>query len=360
MSPPAPSARPFGATPAGETVDLWSLANASGMSLDVLTYGGIVTRLSVPDRDGRCADVVLGFDSLPPYLERHPYFGAITGRVAGRIAGARFSIEGQIHELSANEGRNHLHGGFAGLDRRVWKAAPVQRPDGAPSLRLSYRSPDGEEGYPGNVDLAVTYTITPDNVFVIETDVRSDRPTPVSLTHHSYFNLTGEGSGSALDHELQIMAREIFPADEDMTLLGHSVPVAGQGNDFSRPRRVGDALPHLYRNHGDLYWLRRQALAERPRPVARLFSAASGRVMTVSTTETCLQLYTGKFLNGTLRGKTGSSYDAHAGLCLECEGFPEAQRHPEVGDILVTPERPQRRETHYAFSVADTFPPLAS
>jgi len=358
MSTPALSTRPYGATSSGEAVDLWSLANAGGMSLGVLTYGGIVTSLTVPDRDGRTADVVLGFDSLPPYLERHPYFGAITGRVAGRIAGSRITIEGETYDLSANEGPNHLHGGFVGLDRRVWKATPVHRPDGAPSLRLTYRSPDGEEGYPGIVDLAVTYSITPDNVFVIESEVLSDRPTPVSLTHHSYFNLAGEGSGSIKDHELQILATESFPTDEAMTLFRQAVPVAGKGNDFTRPRRVGEALPHLYQNHGDLYWVRRQVLADTPAPVARLFSEASGRVLTVSTTETCLQLYTGKHLNGTLRGKAGRPYEAHAGLCLECEGFPEALRYPGVDDILVTPDRPQRRETHYAFSVADTFPLL--
>lgn len=360
MTAPTPSVRLFGATPSGEAVDLWSLAGAGGLSLEVLTYGGIVTRLLVPDRDGRCADVVLGFDSLAPYFERHPYFGAIAGRVAGRIAGARFAMGDQVHTLSANEGRNHLHGGFAGLDRRVWNATLVHREDGGPSLRLTYHSPHGEEGYPGNVDLAVTYSITPDNVFVIETEALSDRPTPVSLTHHSYFNLAGEAGGPATDHELQIVAREYFPTDEAMILRGHTVPVAGQDNDFTRPRRIGAVLPHLYQRHGDLYLLRQQSLADGPMPAARLFSPVSGRVLTVSTTETCLQLYTGASLNGSLRGKTGAPYEQHAGLCLECEGFPEALRYPGRGDLLVTPERPQRRETQYAFSVADTFPLLSS
>jgi aldose 1-epimerase len=330
------------------------------MSLEVLTYGGIVTRLLVPDRNGRLGDVVLGFDSLEPYLQRHPYFGAITGRVAGRIAGSRISIGDETFVLSANEGRNHLHGGFNGLDRRVWKATLVHREDGGPSLRLTYRSPDGEEGYPGNVDLAVTYSLTPDNVFVIETEAQSDRPTPISLTHHSYFNLAGEGSGPVTDHELQIPAGEIFPTDKAMLLRRKTVPVFGEGGDFTCPLRIGDVLPHLYQLHGDLYRLRDRALTDGPSPAARLFSPASGRVLTVSTTETCLQVYSGASLDGSLRGKTGARYEKHAGLCLECEGFPEAVRYPEVDDILVTPERPQRRETRYAFSVAETFPLLSS
>ncbi len=329
------------------------------MSLEVMTYGGIVTRLLVPDRHGRLGDVVLGFASLAPYLERHPYFGAIAGRVAGRIAGSRITIGDETFVLSANEGRNHLHGGFSGLDRRVWKATLVPREDGGPSLRLTYRSPDGEEGYPGNVDLAVTYSLTPDNAFVVETEARSDRPTPVSLTHHSYFNLAGEASGPVADHELQISADEYFPTDKAMLLPPMAVPVLGEAGDFTCPRRIGDALPHLYQLHGDLYRLRPRARADGPRPAARLFAPASGRVLTVSTTETCLQVYTGESLNGSLRGKSGVRYEKHAGLCLECEGFPEALRYPDVDDILVTPGRPQRRETRYAFSLAETFPPLS-
>lgn len=358
MSLSTPFARPCGVTPSGEAVDLWFLAGAGGLTAEILTYGGIVTRLVAPDRVGAPDDVVLGFATLEPYLVRHPYFGAITGRIAGRVAGARLTVEGGIHALAANEGRHHLHGGFDGLDRRVWKASPVGRADGAPSIRLTYRSPDGEEGYPGSVDLAVTYTLTADNVLLIETEAQADRPTPVNLTHHSYFNLEGEGSGAATDHELQICADESFGADEAMLLQGTLSPVAGRGNDFTRPRRVGDALPSLHRRHGDLYRLRK-AVADTPRPAARLYAPKSGRVLTVSTTDTCLQFYTGVFLDDSLRGKRGRTYGPHAGLCLECHGYPEAQRHPGFGDLLVRPGQPQRRETRYAFSVADAFPPLS-
>lgn len=358
MPSPTPSARPFGVTPTGEAVELWSLDGEGGLSAEILTYGGIVTRLVVPGRKGQPADVVLGFSTLEPYLARHPYFGAITGRIAGRVAEACLEFEGRTFPLPANEGPHHLHGGFNGLDRRVWKASPVRRDDGAPSLRLTYRSPDGEEGYPGNVDLAVTYTLTADNTFVIETEAQSDRPTPVSLTHHSYFNLEGEGSGDVTSHALQILAEESFEADDAMILCGTTSLVAGRGNDFTRPRSVGEALPSLHRRHGDLYWLRR-APADTPQPAARLYAPGGGRVLTVSTTDTCLQFYTGAFLDGSLSGKRGQPYSAHAGLCLECHGFPDSLRYPRFGDLLVRPGRPQRHETRYAFSVATEFPPMS-
>ncbi|MFA6271036.1 MAG: aldose epimerase family protein, partial [Candidatus Paceibacterota bacterium] len=193
---------PFGNLPTGEPIDAITLENNAGASLRAITLGGIVTSLRVPDRDGRLADVVLGFDCLEPYLAGHPYFGAITGRVAGRIPGGRFTVDGKTYELVKNDGPNHLHGGLCGLDKRLWKAVPAERADGADSLRLTYHSPDGEEGYPGAVDFSITYTLTSDNVFIIESEASSNRLTPVSLTHHSYFNLAGEGSGDIAGHEL--------------------------------------------------------------------------------------------------------------------------------------------------------------
>ncbi|MCK9588847.1 MAG: hypothetical protein WC076_03295 [Terrimicrobiaceae bacterium] len=191
----------FREIPAGESVERFTLEGTGGASLDAITLGGIVTSLCVPDREGRLADVVLGFETLDSYLAGHPYFGAITGRVAGRIPGGRFTLGGKACELAKNDGPNHLHGGVCGLDKRIWKAEPVGRADGADSLRLTYHSPDGEEGYPGAVDFAVTYTLTRDNVFLIESEAASDRLTPVSLTNHSYFNLAGEGSGNIFHHQ---------------------------------------------------------------------------------------------------------------------------------------------------------------
>jgi aldose 1-epimerase len=338
---------PFGNLPTGEPVDAITLETNAGASLRVITLGGIVTSLCVPDRDGRLADVVLGFDHLEPYLAGHPYFGAITGRVAGRIPDGRFTVDGKTYELAKNDGQNHLHGGLCGLDKRLWKAEAVERADGADSLRLTYRSPDGEEGYPGAVDLAVTYTLTDDNVFIIESEASSDRTTPVSLTHHSYFNLSGEGSGDICNHELTVFADRAFVVDKRMTPLGRTEPIAGSDRDFSSPCRLADALPHLFDKHGDCYML---PGGNFPYRAAHLSDPVSGRSLTVSTTEFCLQIYTATKLDGSLIGKSGRPYLPHTGVCLECEGYPGGVDHPEFGSILVEPGQPQRRVTRYAFS----------
>lgn len=339
----------FGTLPCGQAVEIHTLSNPAGSELKVLTYGGIVTSLRVPDRHGHLDDVVLGFNRLADYLERSPYFGAITGRVAGRIPAGRFTLGGKIHQLALNDGANHLHGGITGLDKRVWQAAPVLRPDGADSLRLHYFSPDGEEGYPGALDITVTYTLTDDNAFIVETATSSDRPTPVSLTHHSYFNLAGEGNGTIADHLLQITADRAIALADDLAPLGHAYPVAGLADDFTTPRRLDDAIPGIFQCHGALYCLDRPdegALVA----VARLSDPASGRVLDVSTTEHCLQLYTSSVFDGTLTGKSGRAYPRHAGICFECEGYPDGVNTPGFGNILVDPERPQRHTTVYAFS----------
>ncbi len=351
----APSiiSRRFGTLPGGEPVEAWTLSGANGLVLEAITYGGIVTRLLVPDRNGRGVDVVLGFNDLDAYLAGHPYFGAITGRVAGRIADARFSLEGKTYELARNDPPNHLHGGVHGFDKKIWTATPMVRPDGAPSLRLAYRSPDGEEGYPGTVDIAVTYTVTNDNVFLIETEAVTDRPTPFNLTNHSYFNLAGEASGSIADHVLQIDADQSIVVDERHTLLGRLQSVAGD-NDFRQPRRVGDLIQTPGQYHGDLYLLRKTEPENSSQPAARLVHPASGHVLEVSTTETYLQLYTASLLDGTLTGKSGTRYAPHAGICLECHGYPDGPNAPSCGDIILRPGHPQRHTTAYKFSTIDT------
>jgi aldose 1-epimerase len=336
--------------PAGQAVEVWTLAGGGGLVLEAITYGGIVTRLLAPDRNGNADDVVLGFNDLDSYLGGHPYFGAITGRVAGRIADAAFTLDGETYRLARNDPPNHLHGGIEGFDKRLWKATPVDREDGAPSLRLSYHSPDGEEGYPGNVRVAVTYTVTHDNVFLIETEAVSDRTTPLSLTHHSYFNLAGESSGSIEDHRLEIFASEFVPVDEYLIATGRLESTSCHGNDFRTPCRVGDAIGRLYQGHGDLYALpKRNGTAMRL--AARLEDPASGRVMTVSTTQDYLQLYTGSHLNCSTKGKSDAVYARHAGICLECEGYPDAANAARRGDILLRPGQTQRHATAYAFSV---------
>jgi aldose 1-epimerase len=342
MSPP----RPFGFLPTGEPVHAYTLTNPSGASATILTLGGIVTSLRVPDRHGAFADVVLGFDNLAAYVAGHPYFGAIAGRVAGRITAGRFTLDGVTYPLAINNDPNHLHGGLRGFDKHVWSATPVTRPDGADSLRLTRLSPDGEEGYPGNVTVAVTYTLTADHTLVIDSEASTDRATPFTLTHHSYFNLSGHDAGSVADHTLQIHADAFAPTDTAMTLLGRRDTVTS-ANDFRQPRRVGDALPQLHQHHGDLYFLPDSSVL---RTAAVLADPASGRILTVTTTESCLQLYTGVSLDGTLTGKSGRPYHSHAGLCLECEGYPDGANTPALGDILLRPGTPQRHTTTYAFT----------
>lgn len=340
--------RPFGHLPTGEPVEAHTLRNASGASAEVLAYGGIVRSLRVPDSRGRLRDVVLGFDSLAPYLRCHHYFGALVGRVAGRITGGRFMLDGRRHVLECNDGPNHLHGGWIGFDRRLWSAQPRAGPDGAASLLLRYRSPAGEEGYPGTLDVSVAYTLSAANVLSVETEAVSDQATPFSLAQHSYFNLAGDG-GSVADHELQVLAEDYVPVDETMALLGRRLPVRGGANDFNLPRRLGDAFGGLARGHGELYFIRRGPGSAAAAVAARLVEPKTGLGLEVRTSESCLQVYTGSALDVTPAGKSGQPYAAHAGVCLECHGYPDGANVPELGDIILRPGAPRRSRTEYAF-----------
>lgn len=336
----------FGRLPAGPVVEKYTLRNAVGGSADIITYGGIITALRMPDRTGKLADVVLGFDTLDAYLAGHPYFGAIIGRIAGRVTAGRLQLPDGTRQLVLNDGPNHLHGGVTGFDKRVWTV----RATTPSSLRLFYHSPDGEEGYPGNLDVTVTYTLSAKNELIVEAHAVSDRATPLSLAQHTYFNLAGEGSGDVLGHDVQILAAAVVPAaDGAMTLSGSLMPVVGTGNDFRQPRRLGDALPGLFKAHGENYFIRASASVE-PTPVARVTESGSGRVLEVSTNDCALQFYTGVALDGTLTGKSGRAYSPHHGLCLECQGYPDGTHRPDLGDILVYPGLPQHRTTVYAFS----------
>ena len=346
----SPAFRTFGHLPSGESVEAWTIRGSRGLVVEILTYGAIVSRLLVPGRDGDLQDVVLGFDDLDSYLADRAYFGAMVGRVAGRVTGARFSLDGRIYELAANEPPNHLHGGCQGFSKRLWTDARAFEEDESQSLCLAYVSPDGEEGYPGTVRVTVTYTVTNRNVFLIRTEAITDRATPLSLTSHCYFNLAGEHSGSIADHELAILAENYFPVGSDMALLGESKPLSA-ANDFTRLRSLGEAIPKLSRNHGDLYSIGRPGDAGSQRvPAARLVHGASGRMMDVSTTATHLQLYTAAGLDGTILGKSGRPYGRYAAVCLECEGYPDGANVPAMGDIILRPGRLQCEETAYAFS----------
>lgn len=341
-----PQSRIFGQLPDGREVHAWTLQNSSGMKLEVLTYGGIVSRLEVPGRDGLFRDVVLGFDNLETYLKNPPYAGATVGRIAGRVPDGKIRVDGKEHHLFQNDGTNHLHGGVTGIDKRIWSAGAIEGQDGTAKVNMTYTSPSGEEGYPGEVIISAMYTLTEDNAFLFETQVEASEPTPVSLTHHGYFNLNGEGNGSIEDHELAILSDEVAEASEDMTLLGEKTPVAGSACDLNKSKRVKDIIAGIWKEHGDLYWL---GETEELRPVARLRDPASRNLMEVSTTQSCLQFYTGKDFDKSLVGKSGQAYGRCAGLCLETEGYPAATTQEGFGDIIVRPGDPQHHITKFAF-----------
>jgi aldose 1-epimerase len=339
----------FGVMPDGREIEEFHLKNSNGLSAKVITYGGIITQLQAPDKQGRLADMVLGFDNLAQYLAGHPYFGCIAGRVAGRLTRGRFSLDGKSYSLAINNPPNHLHGGNAGFDKRVWKAEVIGH--GMESkLALNYLSPDGEEGYPGNVKVKVTYSLTERNEFTVEFEAATDKATPLSPTSHSYFNLAGEGSGSTENHQLQIFAEEYAPTDEEMTHLDVRKAVAGAGNDFTRPQRLADVIPTLWKQHGDNYFVRRSN--DLPAPVAVLTDPQSGRTMEMFSTAPCVQFYTGVSLDGTLKGKSGRLYARYGGLCLECQGYPNGVNAPELGDIVLRPRQTYRQTTVHKFSTA--------
>ncbi|MFN6016520.1 MAG: aldose epimerase family protein [Verrucomicrobiota bacterium] len=344
--------RPFGNLPDGRAAELFTLNNGCGLSCDITNYGGIITALRVTRADGSEVDVVLGFDNLQDYLGPHPCFGTIVGRVAGRISGAKFHLDGRDYPLAANDAPNHLHGGPGGFDKQLWDAEIVEK-DGIPTLQLSYLSRDGEEGYPGNLRAKVSYSLSPKNELVIHYDAETDKATPLSLTNHSYFNLAGEGSGDVSDQWLQVFSDEIASTDAAMTLLGTKASVEGKGNDFNKLRRLGDAIPQLLNHHGDNHFIRRQAHEKGKLLVTAVMSdPASGLVMTTLTTQDSVQIFTATVLDGSLIGKSGKPYIKHAGMCFECQACPGAVHTPELGEIILRPGERYDHTTVYAFSNA--------
>jgi aldose 1-epimerase len=337
----------FGHGPNGEPVYLFTLESGNGISAQITNYGGIITHLYVPDKGGKLADVVLGFDSLQPYLDGHPFFGAIVGRTAGRISGGSFSIGGKDYFLPINQAPNHLHGGRVGFDKRVWAAQIVRRANGE-GLHLKYRSPAGEEGYPGTVDVNVTYSLTQDGALHIEYAATTDAATPLNLTNHSYFNLRGESSGDISSHLLQVFSDEYTPVDENFSYTGERRSVAGQPNDFRSPLKIGSRLRSLFAGHGDNYMLGKSAFGLVP--AARVSDPESGRTMEVFTTERCLQFYTGLNLDGSSIGKSLRPYEKFSGFCLECQGFPDAPNRPAFDSITLHPGHTYRQKTAYRFS----------
>jgi aldose 1-epimerase len=339
---PSITERPFGTTRHGEPVTEFTLSNPDGISTSIITFGGSIRTLIVGDRAGNKADLILGFDSLESYEERHPYFGTITGRFANRIARGEFTLDEKKYTLATNNGPNHLHGGVDGFDRKVWKATTSSTSD-AVHLQLSYVSPDGEEGYPGELSTTVTYTLTSRDELVIEYEATTTKPTPINLTNHAYFNLAGHNSGDILKHELTIDAERIVPVDETSIPLGPLASVANTPFDFRAPHPIGERITEVGIGYDHNY-----VLADGPRKLhlaARAIDPSSGRYLEVLTTEPGVQLYTGNYLDGTLTGKGGTTYKKHAGFCLETQHFPDSVNHPTYPSTILRPGETFRSKT---------------
>ncbi|SES92634.1 aldose epimerase family protein [Hymenobacter actinosclerus] len=351
--PAAPASSPFGTAPSGTPVQLYTLQNAHGLRATITNYGGIITSLLAPDRHGQLGDVVLGFADLHDYLRRppheSPYFGALIGRYANRIARGRFPLDGQQYELATNDGPNHLHGGQRGFDKVVWQATPGTSAAG-PTLTLHYTSPDGEEGYPGNLAATVVYTLTDDNALRLDYTATTDKATPVNLTNHSYFNLSAGQSPDVLAHELTLDADTYTVVDDELLPTGERRSVAGTPMDFRQPRAIGARLarvPGPPPGGYDHNWvLNGQGM----RPVARVYEPVSGRTLEVRTDQPGIQFYSGNFLSGHLTGKNGQLYGQHAGFCLETQHFPDSPNHPSFPSTILRPGDTLRTSTILAFS----------
>ena len=350
---PTVTERPFGKLPDGTDARLFTLDNGRGMRATVTNYGGIVTSLLVPDRAGKEADVVLGYDSLESYLRATPYFGAIVGRYANRIGHARFTLDGKTYTLAANDNGNSLHGGLKGFDKRLWEAQTF-RDSGQAGVRLHLVSPDGDEGYPGRLDVVVTYALTDSNELRITYLATSDQPTVLNLSHHGYWNLGGHASGDILGHELMLAADSFTPVDTTLIPTGEVRSVAGTPLDFRSPAligaRIGQDDQQLRFGKGyDHNWVV-DGPAGTLRLAARVRDPKSGRVLEVRTTEPGIQFYSGNFLDGSNVGKGGTPYLHRAGFCLETQHFPDSPNHPGFPTTVLRPGQEYRSTTVYRFS----------
>jgi len=346
--------RPFGKTADGTTVDLYTLTNAGGMEVKITNYGGIVVSLKVPDREGKPGDVVLGYDTLEGYLKNHPYFGCLLGRYANRIAKGRFTLNGVVYTLARNNGEHHLHGGVKGFDKVVWNAREVKGGDRV-GVELSYLGQDGEEGYPGNLSVTVTYTLTNDHAWQIDYGATTDRDTVVNLSHHSYFNLAGAGAGDILGHEVLLNADRFTPVDKTLIPTGELRSVKNTPMDFTRPALIGARIDQedeqlLFGRGYDHNWVL-NGVGGSPALAARVYEPTTGRVLEVYTTEPGLQFYTGNSLEGALPGKNGKVYYQRYGFCLEAQHFPDSPNNPQFPSTVLRPGEKYSQTTIYKFSV---------
>jgi aldose 1-epimerase len=329
------------------------LKNKSGVRTTITDYGAAVTSLFVPDRKGNLADVVLGYDSLDGYVNDKSYLGVIVGRYGNRIGKGRFVLEGKEYHLTINDGENHLHGGTNGFHKRLWKAEPMQT-DTSQSLKLTLTSPDGDEGYPGKVTVEVTYTLTDRNELVIDYKGTTDQMTILNPTHHSYFNLTGSPTNTILDHVLELAADSITPVDRGLITTGELTSVENTPMDFRTSTRIGSRIDEQYDQlaYGKGYdhnWVIRNHDGT-IRKVAELYDPGSGRCMTVLTDQPGMQFYSGNFLNGSIHGKGGITYQHRTGLCLEAQHYPDSPNNPRFPTVVVKPGTQYSQTTIYQFS----------
>ncbi|MCB9921593.1 MAG: galactose mutarotase [Planctomycetaceae bacterium] len=338
----------FGKTEDGQEIDLYTCTNANGLVVKLTNYGAIVVSVETPDRDGKLANITLGFDRLDGYLQRHPYFGATVGRYCNRIAKGKFTLDGREYTLATNNGENHLHGGDAGFDKQVWKAEEVNT-DAGVGVRFSRRSVDGEEGYPGNLDVTATYTLTNANELHMEFTAQTDKATPCNLTNHNYWNLAGAGSGTNENHELQLEADKYLPVDDGLIPTGELADVKGTPLDFSSPHKIGERLKEIDADpvgYDHCYVLRSQdgsmALA------ARVKEPSTGRVMEIYTTQPGIQLYSGNFLDGS---ESGGGFNQYGAFCLETQHYPDSPNQPSFPTTILKPGETYKQTTVHKFSV---------
>lgn len=343
--------KPFGQTKDGTPITVYSLINQRGVKARLIDYGATLISLETPDKSGKLANITLGFPNLDGYLQRHPYFGSTVGRYGNRIAGGKFKLDGKEYTLATNNGPNHLHGGLKGFDAVVWKAEPIKEPS-AVGVKFAYTSQDGEEGYPGNLDVTVTYSLTNNNELRIEYEAKTDKATVVNLTNHAYWNLAGAGSGDILKHELTLAADQYLPIDDTSIPTGKPAEVKGTPFDFTTPHAIGERIgdlkkePHKTKGYDHCYVLRGQegklALA------ARVKDPASGRIMEIFTTEPGIQLYCGNFLGG---GAGEGGYKQHDAFCLETQHYPDSPNQPQFPSTTLRPGETYKSTTVHKFSV---------
>jgi aldose 1-epimerase len=343
----------FGKMPDGESVEIYTLTNSHGVEARILTFGAVVQSLRVPDRNGSLGDVVLGFDSLDPYFINEPHFGSIIGRFGNRIAAGKFTLDGVDYTLPVNDPPNTLHGGFKGFDKVLWRAETLKVEKGT-ALTLGYTSKDGEQGFPGNLDVIVTYTLTDSNELAIDYEATADQATPVNLTSHSYFNLAGQDSGTALAHEVYLNASRFTPVDAKLIPTGELRPVEGTPLDFTTPTPLGarialtDEQLTRARGYDHNFVIDRQGSGLEL--AARVHEPTTGRVLEIHTTEPGVQLYSANFLNGTLTGKNGRVYQQRDALCLETQHFPDSPNQPTFPSTILRPGEIYRSRTVHIFS----------